>query len=51
MIEAGLVIAGEDVPVPYDRFRNRIIFPIRDGRGRVIAFGGRAMSPDARPST
>jgi DNA primase len=47
MAEAGLLIAGEDVPVAFDRFRNRIIFPIRDGRGRVIAFGGRAMSPDA----
>jgi DNA primase len=42
------VISGEDVSVPYDRFRNRIIFPIRDGRGRVIAFGGRAMSSDAQ---
>ena len=31
----------------YDKFRDRIMFPIRDGRGRVIAFGGRAMSPDA----
>jgi DNA primase len=48
MAEAGLVITGEDVAVPYDRFRNRIIFPIRDGRGRVIAFGGRAMSSDAQ---
>jgi DNA primase len=47
MIEAGLLIAGDDVPVAYDRFRNRIMFPIRDGRGRVIAFGGRAMSSDA----
>jgi DNA primase len=46
MIEAGLLVAGEDIPVPYDRFRNRIIFPIRDGRGRVIAFGGRALSPE-----
>jgi DNA primase len=46
MIEAGLLIAGDDIPVSYDRFRNRIIFPIRDGRGRVIAFGGRALSPD-----
>jgi len=48
MAEAGLVITGEDVAVPYDRFRNRIVFPIRDGRGRVIAFGGRAMSSDAQ---
>jgi DNA primase len=46
MAEAGLVVSGEDIAVPYDRFRNRIIFPIRDGRGRVIAFGGRAMSSD-----
>jgi len=30
---------------PYDTFRNRIIFPIRDARGRAIAFGGRAMDP------
>lgn len=30
---------------PYDTFRNRIIFPIRDPRGRCIAFGGRAMDP------
>jgi len=47
MAEAGLLITGEDVPVAFDRFRNRIMFPIRDSRGRVIAFGGRAMSPDA----
>jgi DNA primase len=46
MIEAGLVVAGDDVPVAYDRFRDRIMFPIRDGRGRVIAFGGRALRPD-----
>jgi DNA primase len=47
MIEAGLLITGEDVPVPYDRFRERIMFPITDFRGRVIAFGGRALDPDA----
>ncbi len=47
MIEAGLVIAGDDIPVPYDRFRDRVIFPITDWRGRIIAFGGRALSPDA----
>ena len=47
MIEAGLVIAGDDIPVPYDRFRDRVMFPISDWRGRVIAFGGRALDPDA----
>ena len=47
MIEAGLVISGDDVPVAYDRFRDRIMFPIRDARGRVIAFGGRALSNDS----
>jgi DNA primase len=46
MIEAGLVVAGRDIPVAYDRFRDRIMFPIRDSRGRVIAFGGRALSKD-----
>ncbi|WP_230534153.1 DNA primase [Microvirga roseola] len=48
MIEAGLLISGEDVKIPYDRFRDRVMFPICDVRGRVIAFGGRAMSADAR---
>jgi len=47
MIEAGLVIAGDEIPVPYDRFRDRVIFPISDWRGRVIAFGGRALDPEA----
>jgi DNA primase len=46
MIEAGLLVSGEDVAVPYDRFRDRIMFPIEDSRGRVVAFGGRAMSAD-----
>jgi len=46
MAEAGLVIAGDDIPVAYDRFRDRVMFPIRDPRGRVIAFGGRALRPD-----
>src|SRR3984957_16683465 len=46
MIEAGLIVAGEDIPVPYDRFRDRIMFPISDWRGRVIAFGGRALEKD-----
>src|SRR4051794_1877645 len=48
MIEAGLLVAGEDIPVPYDRFRDRVMFPITDVRGRVIAFGGRALKKDAQ---
>lgn len=48
MVEAGLLITGDDIPVPFDRFRDRIMFPIADLRGRVIAFGGRAMSADAQ---
>ena len=46
MAEAGLVVAGEDIPVPYDRFRDRVMFPISDWRGRIIAFGGRALDKD-----
>ena len=47
-IEAcGLVVHGPDIPVSYDRFRDRIMFPILSVREKVIAFGGRAMSPDA----
>lgn len=47
-IEAcGLVVHGPDIPVSYDRFRDRIMFPILSSREKVIAFGGRAMSPDA----
>jgi DNA primase len=48
MIDAGLLVAGEDIPVPYDRFRDRVMFPITDVRGRVIAFGGRALEKDAQ---
>jgi DNA primase len=46
MVETGLLIAGDDIPVPYDRFRDRVMFPITDVRGRVIAFGGRALEKD-----
>jgi DNA primase len=46
MIETGLLVAGDDIPVPYDRFRDRVMFPITDLRGRVIAFGGRALEKD-----
>lgn len=46
MVETGLLVAGNDIPVPYDRFRDRVMFPITDLRGRVIAFGGRALEKD-----
>ncbi len=48
MATAGMVISGEEISVPYDRFRHRVIFPIADLRKRTIAFGGRALDPDAR---
>jgi DNA primase len=48
MVEAGLLIAGEDIALPFDRFRDRVMFPISDFRGRVIAFGGRALGDDAQ---
>src|SRR3954470_8241206 len=48
MIEAGLLVSGDGIPVPYDRFRDRVMFPIADLRGRVIAFGGRALEKDAQ---
>src|SRR6202165_3070559 len=48
MSEAWLLIAGDDIAVPFDRFRDRVMFPIADWRGRVIAFGGRAMEKDAQ---
>ncbi|MFZ5721708.1 MAG: DNA primase [Pseudomonadota bacterium] len=48
LVDAGLLVAPEDGGAPYDRFRDRIIFPILDVRGRVVSFGGRAMDPQAR---
>jgi DNA primase len=47
MVSSGMLIAGDDIPVAYDRFRHRVMFPITDLKGRVIAFGGRALDPDA----
>lgn len=47
MEACGLTYFGDDIPVSYDRFRDRVMFPIPDSRGRVIAFGGRALSSDA----
>ncbi|MBC2860557.1 DNA primase [Stappia sp. 28M-7] len=49
MVEAGLVIRPDDGRPTYDRFRNRLMIPIQDERGRVIAFGGRTLDPDGQP--
>jgi len=46
MIEAGLLVSAEDIAIPYDRFRDRVMFPITDLRGRVVAFGGRALEKE-----
>ena len=48
ILDAGLAAKPDDGGAPFDRFRGRIIFPIRDARGRAIAFGGRSMDPNAR---
>ncbi|MFV0385214.1 DNA primase [Paracoccus sp. (in: a-proteobacteria)] len=47
IIESGMSIRPDN-GAPYDRFRGRIMFPIRDGRDRCIGFGGRAMDPNAK---
>jgi len=49
MIETGLLIHGDDIAVPYDKFRDRLMFPICDRSGRVIAFGGRTLDKDGQP--
>lgn len=43
LLEVGLLIQRDDGKEPYDRFRNRIIFPIESASGRVLAFGGRTL--------
>lgn len=48
LLEAGLVIKRTSGDGYYDRFRNRLIIPVYDGRGRVIAFGGRVLD-DSQP--
>ncbi len=47
LLEAGLLTTGESGSI-YDRFRRRLMFPIRDDRGRAVGFGGRALD-DAKP--
>jgi DNA primase len=49
LAEAGLIGLAKDGGSPWDRFRGRIVFPIRDGRGRVIALGARAIAPGQEP--
>jgi DNA primase len=49
MIKAGLLVSGDDIPVSYDRFRDRVMFPILDLKERVIAFGGRTLEKDGQP--
>ena len=46
IVACGLAKPSDKGREPYDTFRNRIMFPIRDPRGRAIAFGGRAMDPN-----
>ena len=46
LIEGGMLIHNQDEKRVYDRFRHRIMFPIRDTRGRVIGFGGRVLGND-----
>jgi DNA primase len=48
VLEAGLAGEGESGGL-YDRFRGRLIFPIRDSAGKIIGFGGRALAKDAQP--
>lgn len=49
MVEAGLVKPAEDGRPPRDFFFDRLMFPIADIRGRIVAFGGRGLTPDAKP--
>ena len=49
VVKVGLAKTSERSERPYDRFRNRLIFPIRDPRGRCIAFGGRILGADDGP--
>src|SRR5262249_60651968 len=49
MIEAGLLVAAEEIPVPYDRFRDRVMFPISDLGGRGVGFVWRAADENGPP--
>lgn len=45
LLQVGLLKESERAQEPYDRFRDRVIFPIEDASGRVVAFGGRVIGP------
>ena len=49
ILEAGLTKESDKGGEPYDAFRGRLMFPIPDSRGGIIAFGGRGLTPDAKP--
>ncbi len=49
LLDAGLIIKPDDGRPTYDRFRDRLTIPILDVKSRVIAFGARALAPDAQP--
>lgn len=49
LIDSGMLTEQAEEGKTYDRFRDRIMFPIRDLRGRTIAFGGRVLDDDAKP--
>jgi len=49
VVKAGLALPRRETPGHYDRFRNRLMFPIADARGRTIGFGARAVKPGDEP--
>jgi DNA primase len=49
LLAVGLLTENQDKGTRYDRFRGRLIFPIRDGNGRIVGFGARTLDPDGIP--
>lgn len=49
LLEAGLLTENEERGTRYDRFRNRLMFPIRNARGETVGFGARTLDPDGIP--